>query len=527
MKFSKKFTIKFTIKSFLSKLISSPQGFTLVEIMVAIGLAGVLAVGGMKISQTMNRSSKAVSQRFETTAVYNEIRALLAYKENCTQTFSGKSPDSASFTLTDIKQVISGAPIAKYPINTTIGNNEVQVTSYSYIKPSPPDFGAADETGTFRLTIDIARVVTTENMGADSVTKDITIWARVNSSTRLISECKAMDSIGDDDWKPTSAPAYAGIYYTGGQVVGVGIDQPGHLLHVHSATGTGEIFISGVGAGDLSKVVLSDSAAGTNTWSLKHSSTHGFSVDNNVGAGSFALTSTGGTTISGTGATLNVSNAGVASTLSTSGLSTSAASLSLNSAASVSSARPFSAPSISSTSTISAATSISANSAIISGNATTGTLTANTGSFVNLTASNPSFTNLSVSNLSVGGNGTFGGTVTASSDRRLKKSIENLDEDFLSAILSLSGKRFQWKKDEKYSVGLIAQEVEKVFPEAVATDNKGFKYLAYDMFIAPLLDIVKKQQKKMDVMQTQLNSQERELEIQNARIEALEKKLIR
>ena len=53
-----------------------------------------------------------------------------------------------------------------------------------------------------------------------------------------------------------------------------------------------------------------------------------------------------------------------------------------------------------------------------------------------------------------------------------------------------------WKDAAKYGkgeqVGLIAQEVEKVFPQTVVTDSKtGFKSIAYDHLVAPAIEAIK------------------------------------
>lgn len=40
-------------------------------------------------------------------------------------------------------------------------------------------------------------------------------------------------------------------------------------------------------------------------------------------------------------------------------------------------------------------------------------------------------------------------------------------------------------------IGLIAQEVEDIFPEVVSTDSKGYKSIAYDKLVVPLIEAVK------------------------------------
>lgn len=76
------------------------------------------------------------------------------------------------------------------------------------------------------------------------------------------------------------------------------------------------------------------------------------------------------------------------------------------------------------------------------------------------------------------------------SDRRLKKNIKTL-ENPLEKILKLNGVSFEWKKDNKKTIGFIAQEVEKIYPELVHTSKNGAKSVEYANIIAPLIEAFK------------------------------------
>jgi hypothetical protein len=96
----------------------------------------------------------------------------------------------------------------------------------------------------------------------------------------------------------------------------------------------------------------------------------------------------------------------------------------------------------------------------------------------------------------------FGGTsvctsagCTAVSDVRLKENIQPL-ENSLEKILQLQGVEYDYrdkaKFGDKHQIGVIAQDTEKVYPEVVVTDKKtGFKAVAYDHLVAPLIEAVK------------------------------------
>lgn len=93
-----------------------------------------------------------------------------------------------------------------------------------------------------------------------------------------------------------------------------------------------------------------------------------------------------------------------------------------------------------------------------------------------------------------------------SSDKNLKQNIEKLDpQTSLAKVLSLQGVSFDWKKDGTHSVGLIAQDVEKVYPELVHTDaSSGLKSVEYGNLVAPLIEAVKAQQKQIDSLKAEI-----------------------
>lgn len=91
-----------------------------------------------------------------------------------------------------------------------------------------------------------------------------------------------------------------------------------------------------------------------------------------------------------------------------------------------------------------------------------------------------------------------------SSDINLKKDIVQIGNP-LDKINQLKGVSFTWKNDNKKSIGLIAQDVEKVFPELVLTDeNTGLKSLQYGNLVAVLIEAVKEQQKQINELKKEI-----------------------
>ena len=98
------------------------------------------------------------------------------------------------------------------------------------------------------------------------------------------------------------------------------------------------------------------------------------------------------------------------------------------------------------------------------------------------------------------GNLTATGTITSSSDITLKENIE-LISDPIEKVKELSGYTFNKKGEDVRLVGLIAQEVEKVLPEAVHENQEGLKSLAYGNLVALLVECVKKQDERIESLE--------------------------
>jgi len=90
------------------------------------------------------------------------------------------------------------------------------------------------------------------------------------------------------------------------------------------------------------------------------------------------------------------------------------------------------------------------------------------------------------------------GTLTETSDVRVKTDIENI-ENALYKVQQINGvtyNRTDIESDRK--VGVIAQEVEVVLPEAVNTDEDGNKSVAYGNMVGLLIEAIKEQQTQIE-----------------------------
>lgn len=76
------------------------------------------------------------------------------------------------------------------------------------------------------------------------------------------------------------------------------------------------------------------------------------------------------------------------------------------------------------------------------------------------------------------------------SDERAKTNIEEI-KDSLTKIDTLRGVEFDWKKDNTHDIGVIAQDVQKVIPEATSLRTDGFLGVNYDKIIPLLINCIK------------------------------------
>ncbi len=105
------------------------------------------------------------------------------------------------------------------------------------------------------------------------------------------------------------------------------------------------------------------------------------------------------------------------------------------------------------------------------------------------------------------------GTLTQSSDARLKTNIIPL-ANLSGGLAHLNGYTYQWKNksmDQSVQIGLLAQEVEKYFPQLVKADEKGYKSVNYIGFIPLLIEGMKEQSQKIESLGNEVKLMKEEI----------------
>lgn len=100
------------------------------------------------------------------------------------------------------------------------------------------------------------------------------------------------------------------------------------------------------------------------------------------------------------------------------------------------------------------------------------------------------------------------GTITSpffysESDAVLKENIKPIKNP-LNKVLNLFGVSFNWRSSKQKSIGVIAQEVEKIVPEIVSQSSTGTKTVSYDSLIPLLIEAIKEQQKQIEELKAKV-----------------------
>jgi prepilin-type N-terminal cleavage/methylation domain-containing protein len=194
---------------------NSQKGFTLIEVMVAMAIMGVAAVGGMRLMNNQMKSAKTVETRFEYNSIVNEIREILGDRNNCFATFSGRNIDNTpEGTVTAISHILNfGLPTQvtrlKYPSNTnpalatTFGNGTVKILGYRLTTvDGDPTVGVLPVgTGTegstmlhIRFSVAAGGANTT---GTIESVKKIKLNVKILAGPRTITECSSTGAMAD------------------------------------------------------------------------------------------------------------------------------------------------------------------------------------------------------------------------------------------------------------------------------------------------------------------------------------------
>ena len=479
------------------------SGIGLIEILIAVGLLGGLVLMVSTLNQNSNKVTTGLEVNSDMLQTIQEIQQVLAKIENCNATFLGRNASHSPNVIQVLRKSIPSGFADVYPTIThspqvSYGSKNLKIVSYS-LSDAAPDVEVASH-GTTYLVVNFNRGKNSEQ--TQVISKRAILNVKVDGAGNITS-CAASSGSKNDIWKYSANNS--DIYFSRG-AVGIGTNSPTNNLTIQARTFPGASGISLIGnesvtAGwNRASISFLDETSNFR-WSI---GMHG--TASNEGEGTFGI---GGGLNSTTGMNRMLitkrGDVGINTNIVEPSCGLPPCNLGRFLHVHTNSGGVVDASQLVLTSEATVDNSIVggvafAASASGAADRRVGVITGHTGP--GLTGSLLFWTNNNGSNnwnATLNPNGDFWlrgnadvQSINSLSDRRLKQNIQPLKQS-LKKILLLEGIRFQWR-DSNYpgtNLGLIAQDVKKVFPEVVVSNKDGFLGIVYTGLVAPTVEAIK------------------------------------
>ncbi len=199
------------------------NGFGLVEVLVAMVLLGIIAVGFSSLLTGAMKSQKGIQAKDQQREITAEIRSLLSNQRACLNSFFGRNPQTGFTVMTIFDGATPGN--AKYKADTPDKTGLLEFKGFE-VSNYVPDAVVLNQ-GNADLKVKLARVGdtgSTKNLFPGAITLKVKVMAG------NITECYSIGSNSDSYWQ-MSATVPNAIYYAGGNV-GIGVPAPTVSLDV-------------------------------------------------------------------------------------------------------------------------------------------------------------------------------------------------------------------------------------------------------------------------------------------------------
>ena len=219
-----------------SKGLFGSDGFSLIEVLLAAMLLGIVSVGMTAMMTALQAEQNGVKWRLSADAFTEEMRLLLSSERACTNSFGGlMSTAGASHTLTDLKDESPAPGKVKYPLGLVFGDGSVRLTSLTLTKFSP-----GKTTSQAQMTLIAGLQALRSASGAQSIKRELNVNIEMNGTNR-VATCLAAAKMADGIWQRVAPldPDNGNIFFmnqTYGGLVGINTDQPMTNLDVAGPT---------------------------------------------------------------------------------------------------------------------------------------------------------------------------------------------------------------------------------------------------------------------------------------------------
>ena len=191
-------------------IIENNRGFSLVSVLVAVGLLGTVAMFVVNLNQQQVKNSKNAETKNELIALHAQINQYLLDGDACSETFS--PPFVLSGTSRPVPNIFDGKGNVKFSENTPYGNNTVKINSITLtpVAPATNLTLANNSSKEMRLTFVYQKI---SNLTAkNTLTKTVDVKVQRDASGNII--CYSQLSNAIDEAVKQSCISLGGTYDT-------------------------------------------------------------------------------------------------------------------------------------------------------------------------------------------------------------------------------------------------------------------------------------------------------------------------
>lgn len=220
------------------KYIKKDSGFSLVEIVLAVGMMGAVSLGVMKLTNMQMDAAKSTKQNFERNLLMNDIRSLLGDAEVCAKNFGPTSGTALNPKVANsVTNLVDQDGNSVFELETSgeiYGDGTLSIVEMTFgAAPGAEanntllhfqDYGSTAKFGRATLLLKVKREKSKTKALKNFV---VNITARLDASDK-VTVCTASSIAGDGLWSQNAQ----GIHYADGNV-GIGISDPDVELEIN------------------------------------------------------------------------------------------------------------------------------------------------------------------------------------------------------------------------------------------------------------------------------------------------------
>lgn len=258
--------------------ISRENGVSLVEVIFALGIVGVIGLAVMRLTQMNIKSANVYESKSDSISLVNEIRALLSDENACEKSFGGGGV-KASHPGSVVTEIKNANGITSYNTGKSFG--KIKIIEMKFNDNFPEVNVIPGGIGDTYLEITLDRG---DTFGAQNITKRVRVRVETDMGGN-IDACSASVSQGSSPWRKSTI-VDTNLFYNEGYV-GVGTEDPSFTLDINDVQSKLGRFLSDKKS--TVEIETSDDANGntllslktpSQKWNISNSSVNGKSWEN-------------------------------------------------------------------------------------------------------------------------------------------------------------------------------------------------------------------------------------------------------